>query len=65
MRIIDSGPLKLREKLKVKLYCNKSRKLKGKGMLDFHPYFDIQLNLDVRVASSTRRKHFTPKEIPW
>jgi len=29
------------------------------------PYFDIQHNLVVRVVSSMRRKHFTPKEIPW
>ena len=34
-------------------------------MLGLHPYFEIQYNLDVRVVSSTRRKHFIRKEIPW
>ena len=32
-------------------------------MLGFHPYFDIQHNLDVRAVSSRRRQHFIRKEI--
>jgi len=29
-----------------------------------HSYFDVRHNKDGRVVSSTRRLHFTPKEIP-
>jgi hypothetical protein len=28
-------------------------------------YFDIPRSWDDRVVGSTRRPHFTPKEIPW
>lgn len=34
-------------------------------MLGFHPYFAIRQNYDGRVVNSTRRPHFTSKEVPW
>jgi len=33
-------------------------------MLDFHSYSDTRYYKDGRVVSSTRRPHFTPKNIP-
>jgi len=37
---------------------------KGDGMLGFHSYSDSRYYKDGRVVSSTRRPHFTPKNIP-
>jgi hypothetical protein len=34
-------------------------------MLCFHPHFDIRHNQEGTVVSSTRRPHFTLKEITW
>ena len=33
------------------------------GMLEFHPYFEITHNQNGRDGSTTRRPHFTSKEI--
>ena len=38
---------------------------RGNGKLGFHPYFDIRHKYNGRFVRSTRRPHFTPKEIPW
>ena len=35
------------------------------GILDFHPYFHILHNQDVRTVSCARRLHFAPKEVFW
>jgi hypothetical protein len=56
---IPLGRPKRRQEVIFKHSCNVSWR-PGDRMFGFHPYFDIRLNKDGTVVSSTSRPHFPP-----